>query len=52
LEVLKNPGYAKWLTDNAYDELGKRFNWRKIAIQTEAVYRKTLEKLAEVAVVR
>mgnify|MGYP006362894911 CR=1 FL=1 len=38
LEVLKNPGYAKWLTDNAYDELIKRFNWSKIAIQTQTVY--------------
>jgi glycosyltransferase involved in cell wall biosynthesis len=38
LEVLKNPGYAKWLIDNAYDELDKRFNWAKIATQTESVY--------------
>jgi hypothetical protein len=38
MEVLKNPGYAKWLTDNAYNELAKRFNWAKIAVQTETVY--------------
>ncbi len=42
LEVLKNSGYAKWLTDNAYDELGKRFNWAKIAVQTQTVYENAL----------
>jgi glycosyltransferase involved in cell wall biosynthesis len=42
LEVLKNPGYAKWLIDNAYDELSKRFNWSKIALHTEIVYKNTL----------
>ncbi len=44
MEVLKNPGYAKWLTDNAYDELAKRFNWAKIAVQTETVYAIALNK--------
>ncbi len=47
LEVLKNSGYAKWLTDNAYDELGKRFNWAKIAAQTQTVYAKALVKLPQ-----
>jgi glycosyltransferase involved in cell wall biosynthesis len=47
LEVLKNPGYAKWLTDNAYEELGKRFNWRKIAVQTETVYTTALTRVRE-----
>ncbi len=47
LEVLKNSGYAKWLTDNAYDELGKRFNWAKIAVQTQAVYEKALVKVTQ-----
>jgi glycosyltransferase involved in cell wall biosynthesis len=42
LEVLRNSGYAKWLTDNAYDELGKRFNWAKLAVQTEVVYKNAL----------
>jgi glycosyltransferase involved in cell wall biosynthesis len=46
LEVLKNPGYAKWLTDNAYDELATRFKWSKIAIQTQTVYNTTLKKVA------
>ena len=49
LEVLRNSGYAKWLTDNAYDELGKRFNWPKLAIQTEAVYNKALTKIQQSA---
>jgi glycosyltransferase involved in cell wall biosynthesis len=47
LEVLKNSGYAKWLTDNAFDELGKRFNWAKIALQTQTVYEKALEKIKQ-----
>jgi glycosyltransferase involved in cell wall biosynthesis len=38
LEVLKNPGYAQWLIDNAYEDLKTRFNWFKLAQQTEAVY--------------
>lgn len=38
LEILKNPGYAQWLIDNAYESLEKRFSWPKLAKQTEAVY--------------
>jgi glycosyltransferase involved in cell wall biosynthesis len=38
LEVLKNPGYAQWLIDNAYEDLDRRFSWPKLARQTEAVY--------------
>jgi glycosyltransferase involved in cell wall biosynthesis len=41
LEVLRNPSYAKWLTDNAYEELGGRFNWKLIALKTVAVYELT-----------
>jgi glycosyltransferase involved in cell wall biosynthesis len=48
LEVLKNPGYAKWLTDNAYEELIKRFNWSKIAIQTQSIYINTIDKVSKV----
>jgi glycosyltransferase involved in cell wall biosynthesis len=47
LEVLKNSGYAKWLTDNAFEELGKRFNWSKLAVQTQAVYEKALERIKQ-----
>jgi glycosyltransferase involved in cell wall biosynthesis len=39
LEVLRNPSYAKWLTDNAYNELRMRFNWADLAQQTAKVYR-------------
>lgn len=38
LEVLKNPDYAQWLIDNAYEDLERRFSWSKLAQQTEAVY--------------
>jgi glycosyltransferase involved in cell wall biosynthesis len=38
LEVLKNPNYRQWLIDNAYEDLERRFNWHKLARQTEEVY--------------
>lgn len=38
LEVLKNPSYAQWLVDNAYQDLARRFDWAKLALQTDAVY--------------
>jgi glycosyltransferase involved in cell wall biosynthesis len=47
LEVLKNSGYAKWLTDNAFEELSKRFNWSKLAVQTQAVYEKALVRIKQ-----
>jgi glycosyltransferase involved in cell wall biosynthesis len=37
-EVLRNPSYSKWLTDNAYSELSQRFYWPHLATQTLAVY--------------
>ena len=47
LEVLKHPGYAQWLIDNAYEDLG-RFNWSKLAQQTEDIYRVVLNKRSQV----
>ena len=44
LEVLKNPGYCQWLTDNAYQDLEERFNWSKIATQTEQVYQQVIKE--------
>jgi glycosyltransferase involved in cell wall biosynthesis len=48
LEVLKNPDYAQWLVDNAYEDLEKRFDWAKLAQQTDAVYGRVLHERAEV----
>jgi glycosyltransferase involved in cell wall biosynthesis len=48
LEVLKNPEYAQWLTDNAYRDLEQRFNWAKLAKQTEAVYGRVLHERSQV----
>lgn len=48
LEVLKNPGYAQWLIDNAYEDLESRFNWSKLAQQTEAVYGLVLHQRGKV----
>lgn len=49
LTVLKNPDYARWLTENAYIDLGHRFNWTKLAQQTEAVYGRVLHERAAIA---
>ena len=48
LEVLKNSGYAQWLVDNAYEDLGRRFSWPKLAQQTEAVYYRVLKERSQV----
>jgi glycosyltransferase involved in cell wall biosynthesis len=48
LEVLKNPGYAKWLIDNAYESLATHFSWSKLAKQTEAVYGRVLQERSQV----
>ncbi len=48
LEVLKNPGYRQWLIDNAYEDLERRFDWFKLAQQTEAVYGLVLHQRSQV----
>jgi glycosyltransferase involved in cell wall biosynthesis len=44
LEVLRNPGYSKWLIDNAYTDLDRRFNWAKLARQTETIYQQVVQE--------
>ncbi|MBE9191381.1 glycosyltransferase family 4 protein [Gloeocapsopsis crepidinum LEGE 06123] len=48
LEILKNPGYKQWLIDNAYEDLERRFNWYKLAQQTENVYNQVIEERSQV----
>lgn len=48
LEVLRNPDYAQWLTDNAYADLDKRFRWDRLAQQTEAVYGRVMHERSQV----
>ncbi|MDJ0737061.1 MAG: glycosyltransferase family 4 protein [Nostocaceae cyanobacterium] len=48
LQVLKNPGYRQWLTDNAYEDLPRRFCWSKLAKQTEDVYKRVLQERQQV----
>ncbi len=38
LEVLRNPDYGQSLVENAYQDLERRFNWAKLAQETEKVY--------------
>jgi glycosyltransferase involved in cell wall biosynthesis len=49
LEVLKNPGYAQWLVDNAYQDLETRFNWERLAQQTIATYQKVVAERSQVS---
>ncbi|GAB4374469.1 MAG: glycosyltransferase family 4 protein [Elainellaceae cyanobacterium] len=48
LEILKNPEYAQWLVENAYEDLDVRFNWCKLAQQTEAVLGRILHERKQV----
>jgi glycosyltransferase involved in cell wall biosynthesis len=48
LEVLKNEEYAKSLVNNAYEDLEHRFDWFKLAQQTEAVYGRVLHERSQV----
>ncbi|MGK7952386.1 MAG: glycosyltransferase family 4 protein [Xenococcaceae cyanobacterium] len=48
LEVLKHPNYAQWLIDNAYESLAIRFNWTKLAKQTEQVYSRVIQERSQV----
>jgi glycosyltransferase involved in cell wall biosynthesis len=48
LEVLKNPGYARWLVDNAYNSLATRFSWDKLAQQTVAIYGRVIRERSQV----
>ena len=48
LEVLRHPGYAQWLVDNAYADLKHRFDWYKLALQTEAVYGRVLHERSQI----
>jgi glycosyltransferase involved in cell wall biosynthesis len=48
LEVLRNPTYAHWLVENAYEDLDRRFRWDKLAQQTEAVFGRVLHERSQV----
>ncbi|NDJ16235.1 glycosyltransferase family 4 protein [Myxacorys almedinensis] len=48
LDVLKQPDYAQSLVNNAYKDLERRFNWFKLAQQTEAVYGRVLHERSQV----
>lgn len=48
VEVLKNPDYMLWLVENAYEDLERRFNWSKLAQQTEAVYHRVVHERSQI----
>ncbi|HYW21056.1 MAG TPA: glycosyltransferase family 4 protein [Nodularia sp. (in: cyanobacteria)] len=48
LEVLQHPGYRQWLIDNAYKDLAQRFNWTKLAKQTETVYQRVVQERSQI----
>jgi glycosyltransferase involved in cell wall biosynthesis len=48
LDVLKHPDFARSLVENAYKDLEDRFNWFKLAQQTEAVCGRILHERSTV----
>lgn len=44
LEVLKNPGYAGWLRDNAYNKVLSIYHWPFISERTIEVYQRVLHE--------
>lgn len=48
LEVLENPQYAQYLTNNAYKSIAERFNWKDLARQTIVVYDRVAEERVQV----
>lgn len=48
LEVLENPQYAQYLTNNAYKSIAERFNWKDLAQQTVVVYDRVTQERVEV----
>ncbi|MDJ0726795.1 MAG: glycosyltransferase family 4 protein [Prochloraceae cyanobacterium] len=49
LEVLKNPGYARWLIDNAFASLEEHFDWFKLARKTEQVYSRIIAERSQIS---
>jgi glycosyltransferase involved in cell wall biosynthesis len=48
LDVLKHPDFARSLVENAYKDLEDRFDWFRLAQQTEAVYGRILHERSTV----
>ncbi|NEO26394.1 MAG: glycosyltransferase family 4 protein [Kamptonema sp. SIO4C4] len=48
LSLLKNPAYTRQLVDNAYQDLLNRFDWVKLAQQTQGVYQRVIEERSQV----
>ena len=46
VRALKNPGYARHMTEVAYDRVVTVFNWDSIAVQTKAVYERVQAEYA------
>jgi glycosyltransferase involved in cell wall biosynthesis len=44
LETLRHPEWASRRAENAFHEVGTRYNWAQIAAQTAAVYRQVLDE--------
>lgn len=44
LDVLRNPDYAQWLVNNAYEELVLRFSWHRLALQTDGIYQRVVKE--------
>ncbi|MGF1489846.1 MAG: glycosyltransferase family 4 protein [Prochloraceae cyanobacterium] len=48
LEILKNPAYARCLTENAFASLEKRFDWFKLGQMTAKVYERVVQERSQI----
>ena len=43
VKILSDPGHAKWITENAKEELHKSYSWEAVAMKTAEVYKKVVK---------
>jgi glycosyltransferase involved in cell wall biosynthesis len=44
IEILQHPEFAQQMVENAYADLDLRFNWHKLAVETQAVYQQVVQE--------
>ncbi|WP_088892206.1 glycosyltransferase family 4 protein [Leptolyngbya ohadii] len=49
LEILQNSEHAQEMVENAYADLDLRFNWSRIAVETQAVYQQVMQERSAIA---
>ncbi|MCJ7614581.1 glycosyltransferase family 4 protein, partial [Candidatus Bathyarchaeota archaeon] len=42
-KILSDPDHAKWITENAKEELHKSYSWEAVAMKTVEAYKKVVK---------